>query len=59
HSEIVFMVINLNINQNTQKLKMLMNIIKQIARHQLDLRQLCLSENPNYQFFFMKDDYNI
>ncbi|OOF36119.1 BglG family transcription antiterminator [Rodentibacter heidelbergensis] len=59
HSEIIFMVINLNINQNTQKLKMLMNIIKQIVGHQLDLRQLCLSENPNYQFFFMPDYYNI
>lgn len=59
HSEIVFMVVNLNISQNAQKLKMLMNIIKQVVDNKLDLRQLCLSENPNYQFFFMPDYYNI
>ncbi|MFA9488607.1 MULTISPECIES: HTH domain-containing protein [unclassified Mannheimia] len=47
-----FIVISLNVIEQPQKLKMMLNVINNIAQPNSDILPLCLSEAKNYKFFF-------
>ncbi|QLB41233.1 HTH domain-containing protein [Mannheimia pernigra] len=47
-----FIVIGLNVIKQPQKLKMILNIINNIAHSNCNILPLCLSEKKSYKFFF-------